>query len=229
MEFSLYDILGVDPKAEYDEIKKVYRRLAKKYHPDRNSHLDDEGRAEAEDCYKKIVEAWEVLSDGERRAAYDETGRTEAFKDELFEKAVEQIGDTLQKVITGIVAKNLSPATTDVMGIMLADFKRESEACVETKGKLKKTLAVIEGMSGRFTSEGQDNILNHVLSEQKELVLSDIERMDDGVRLLQRCQDILKLHGYNWIKPLNSPYIKKWYGGYTEQFFQNFHGETDED
>jgi molecular chaperone DnaJ len=64
-----YEVLGVARNAAEDEIKKAYRRLAMKNHPDRNP--DDPG---AEERFKEATEAYEVLSDGERRQAYDQFG-----------------------------------------------------------------------------------------------------------------------------------------------------------
>lgn len=63
-----YAVLGVDRKASQDDIKKAYRRLARKYHPDVNSEPD------AEDKFKEVGEAYEVLSDPEKRSAYDALG-----------------------------------------------------------------------------------------------------------------------------------------------------------
>ncbi|GAB2188695.1 molecular chaperone DnaJ [Sessilibacter sp. MAH2] len=64
-----YEILGVDKSVSEKDLKKAYRRVAMKYHPDRNP--DD---AAAEDKFKEASEAYEVLSDAQKRAAYDQYG-----------------------------------------------------------------------------------------------------------------------------------------------------------
>ncbi|WP_106475813.1 molecular chaperone DnaJ [Phytohalomonas tamaricis] len=64
-----YEVLGVERGADQKEIKKAYRRLAQKFHPDRNP--DDETSAEK---FREVSEAYEILSDNEKRAAYDQFG-----------------------------------------------------------------------------------------------------------------------------------------------------------
>lgn len=64
-----YEILGVDRGADADTIKRAYRKLALEYHPDRNN-----GSAEAEQKFKELTQAYEVLRDAEKRAAYDRFG-----------------------------------------------------------------------------------------------------------------------------------------------------------
>ena len=69
-----YEVLGVAKDADESTIKKAYRKLAMKYHPDRNPD-----NKEAEEKFKEIGEAYEVLSDADKRAAYDRMGH-DAFK-----------------------------------------------------------------------------------------------------------------------------------------------------
>lgn len=64
-----YEILGVAKSADEREIKKAYKRLAMKYHPDRNP-----GDKAAEDKFKEVKEAYEILTDAQKRAAYDQYG-----------------------------------------------------------------------------------------------------------------------------------------------------------
>jgi len=64
-----YEVLGVVKTAGTQEIKTAYRKLAQKYHPDRNP-----GDAEAEERFKEAAEAYSVLCDGDKRARYDRFG-----------------------------------------------------------------------------------------------------------------------------------------------------------
>src|ERR1700741_3670100 len=64
-----YETLGVDRKANTDEIRKAYRRLARKYHPDLNP-----GDKSSEERFKNVQEAYDVLSDPKKRQMYDQFG-----------------------------------------------------------------------------------------------------------------------------------------------------------
>jgi molecular chaperone DnaJ len=64
-----YEVLGISRDADENEIKKAYRKLAMKHHPDRNA-----GDTKAEEKFKEAKEAYEILSDTSKRAAYDQYG-----------------------------------------------------------------------------------------------------------------------------------------------------------
>ena len=66
-----YKILGVSKDASKDEISKAYRKLALKYHPDRQAGKSDQEKKEAEEKFKEVAEAAEVLTDDDKRKQYD--------------------------------------------------------------------------------------------------------------------------------------------------------------
>ena len=70
MEVDYYEILEISKNSDNETIKKAFRKLALKYHPDRN-----QGDKEAEEKFKKVNEAYQVLGDEEKRAIYDKYGK----------------------------------------------------------------------------------------------------------------------------------------------------------
>ena len=70
----LYSVLGVSREATADEIKRAYSKLARKYHPDRN-----QGDKESEERFKEVQEAYDTLSDPEKRKQYDAGGMFSGF------------------------------------------------------------------------------------------------------------------------------------------------------
>ncbi|MCX5695298.1 MAG: molecular chaperone DnaJ [Candidatus Omnitrophica bacterium] len=94
-----YEILGAQKNASLDEIKKAYRELALKFHPDRVPH---EQKKEAEEKFKEISEAYAVLSDSQKRALYDQYGHSgidqkyaqeDIFKNADFSSVFQDLGD----------------------------------------------------------------------------------------------------------------------------------------
>jgi curved DNA-binding protein len=78
-----YQILGISKKASADEIKKAYRKLALKWHPDRNPN-----NKAAEEKFKKISEAYAVLSDAEKRQQYDNFGSADQFRQQYSQEDI---------------------------------------------------------------------------------------------------------------------------------------------
>ncbi len=72
LERGFYKVLGVSKSATEDEIKKAYRILAMKYHPDRAS--DEETKEANTELFKQVAQAYSVLSDKDKRAMYDAMG-----------------------------------------------------------------------------------------------------------------------------------------------------------
>jgi curved DNA-binding protein len=101
-----YAVLGVNKTGTVDEIKKAYRRLALKYHPDRNK-----GDKEAEERFKEINEAYAVLSDQEKRRQYDMFG-AEGFRQRYSQE------DIFQGFDIGDVLKDFGFGTSDIFSVL---------------------------------------------------------------------------------------------------------------
>ena len=80
-EKDFYKILGVDKNADIDTIKKAYKKLALKWHPDRFANATEKEQKKAEETFKEISEAYDVLSNSEKRQQYDNGGMDFNFED----------------------------------------------------------------------------------------------------------------------------------------------------
>jgi len=104
-----YEILGVAKNVSQEDLKKVYRELTKKWHPDKN-----QGNPEAEEKFKEITEAYEILSDTDKRAKYDRFGNSSGFQNINFshdfqqrrvrygENMILNIKVTMEEIFTGV-------------------------------------------------------------------------------------------------------------------------------
>ncbi|KAI0748060.1 DnaJ-domain-containing protein [Daedaleopsis nitida] len=110
----LYEVLGVESDAKANDIKKAYRKLALKYHPDKHGSADESAKADASLKFQQLGFAYAVLSDEKRRSRYDLTGKTdegldfgpgedgwEAYFEELFDRVTKGKLDDMKKEYQG--------------------------------------------------------------------------------------------------------------------------------
>lgn len=186
----LYRTLGVKKDATEEQIKKAYRKLSLKFHPDRNP-----GDDKAADKFKEITHAFEILSDPQRRAAYDATG------DESNTRVPETETNTILSNVLAVVLIEVSGmgrnvAKVDLVKEMTNKLKRKIKANQEENKGSKKTREAFEKALGRFSSDDEDN----VLEQQLKWHIAEIDRMieanNKAVAMYQKCLDVLKRYKY---------------------------------
>ncbi|KXN89271.1 hypothetical protein AN958_06025 [Leucoagaricus sp. SymC.cos] len=136
-DVNLYEVLNLSKTASQDEIRKVYRRLALIYHPDKHATAGEEAKATASAKFQQIGFAYAVLSDEKRKERYDKTGSTtegldlapgedgwEAYFEDLFERVTRRKLDEMKKEYQGSLEET-------------EDLKK---AYLETKGSIGEIL-----------------------------------------------------------------------------------------
>ncbi|MCJ7428856.1 MAG: J domain-containing protein [Candidatus Nanohaloarchaeota archaeon QJJ-5] len=125
-----YDLLGVDQNASQDEIKKAYRKKAKKYHPDSNSDQADEEK------FKKINKAYDVLSDEEKRKKYDQFGKAAVDGSAETGAGFQNLQDLFETLLGGGGGRGRSQQTADIketITITLEDAYHGTETTITVK------------------------------------------------------------------------------------------------
>lgn len=157
-----YKILGVDKKASNEEIKRAYRKLALKYHPDKNK-----GNKKAEEKFKEINEAYAVLSDDEKRKQYDMFG-TEGFHQRFSQE------DILRNFNFGDIFKEFgfSSGSDDILDRIFGTGRRRakrggtgfsqqaSSRTFNFDESFGSAAGPFEAAQGYTTSKGQDIMYN---------------------------------------------------------------------
>lgn len=186
---SLYDLLEVSPTATPEEIKAAYRTKAMKHHPDRNP-----GDASAEEQFKAIQHAYDVLSDPARRAEYDSTGESQqqdpnALAYEIFAQMFLNIANSLTE--GGNPNSTVPLGRTDLLAIMLSQLREQARG-IERSAQMN-TLACerLKQILARLHSkQGSDNTPLHEAMQaqitQLEARKFSIERDRDLNLRLQR-------------------------------------------
>ncbi|TAL51354.1 J domain-containing protein [Patescibacteria group bacterium] len=162
---NLYQILGVRQDASHEEIKKVYRRLARENHPDR--HPDDDEKITR---FKAVASAYEVLSDPVRRAVYDRESRPAASLQELLTKTVG--GRVLSAMLPHAPAARRDGADRIVSlpvedGQVTVVDPRDPKTVLKVPMPRVHQMARVAGMGAQGTGGGSPGAL-YIISDIKE-------------------------------------------------------------
>lgn len=173
----LYQVLGVARDVTPEDLKKAYRRLAQKHHPDR-----DGGDCERFDA---IQQAYDVLSDPEDRAQYDETGEV-VRKADIIEQAESLLSELFAKAVSS--PKDGEDLIAEIReGIELA--KREASLILL---QIDRKLERLENKRGRIQSRGEHNLFEAAIDEAIEALTNKRRAPENIIRVLPEVLRLLE-------------------------------------
>lgn len=185
---TLYEDLGIEPSATLDQVKTAYRKLAMKYHPDRGGDPVK---------FKCVQNAYEVLSDPERRLKYDADGTTE--QEITMRQAAERMIPQLANEAINVC---MFPDHVDLVwemrrnveSILQQDQKAQATA-VDTRDRLKKVMK-------RFKRKGiGENMVVGALQAKIAEIGVFLEKNTEHQLFLGEVLEVLKDYSYDWGEP----------------------------
>lgn len=187
-----YELLGVPRTADATTLKKVYRRLAMKYHPDRNAGNEAEARAK----FQEIKQAYECLSDAKRRAHYDEHG---------VDKSVDTSPDVVATVLVDIFQLVIKHSRTPgILDRATATMKAKID---EIQAQKKRFIDDIRGLKeSRDTIKAPDdtpNFFHEVIDAQVAERVAIISQCDAAIETIKRAMTTVS--SYSEDKPKVPP------------------------
>lgn len=169
---NLYDVLAIAKDATAEQIKKAYRKLAMKHHPDKGG---DELQ------FKELSKAYSVLSDEAKRKRYDETGQVEEERDPFNEILASFISD---------LQDNVDSLNTDIIDVAKKKIKKEIKeinlARIQTENKIKYLNFFLK----RIKKDTESNVFNLVTKSKIEQLKSKLEAITKSIDILKRMQDV---------------------------------------
>lgn len=189
-----YKVLGVTVEDDHATIKKAYKRLASKCHPDKHvgkvPGMKPDGNMEAK--FKEIAEAWEVLKDTDKRKQYDETGQYIDPRQTMQEAEGVFIQAFLACVERGkFVIKDYIPATKGLLRHELENIMREIEPAEEQ-------LENIEKLANSFVvKDGKENMLSGAIRSQLMGLKKQCQQIEHKIVVIETALKALENYSYN--------------------------------
>lgn len=180
----LYDKLGVSPAASKEQIKKAYRKKAKKLHPDQGGSPDD---------FTAVNRAYMVLINDESRKKYDATGdETLKSADNERSRIMQVIAGTLEQVIAMLESQRKEPSEHDLVLEMRGKITNELVKREQHIQACHVLISKTEKLIGKFTVKKGNNFIEQMLMSKIDNIELNIETSKMEIEPLQAALDMLK-------------------------------------
>jgi curved DNA-binding protein CbpA len=190
---NLYTTLGIRKTATAETIRKAYRKLSKKFHPDRNPG-DDSVAVK----FAAVDAAYRILSDPDRKAKYDATGEIDSPKTD---KSLSELAQTLVPVLMNVmeqIAKKDGKATQeDIVSHMRTILEGGEKQLKSRRAELMKINTALLDSVERFTAaDGEENLLSAMAKNQLQIVGASLAQIDTDVAKIKAALEYLRKCGY---------------------------------
>ena len=189
---NLYDRLGVPQNASDVAIKKAYRALSAFYHPDVKGTGNNK-------MFAAIKEAYDILSDKEKRAMYDETGCVEEPRiDDRIELEARQ---QCAMILSNIIAQESNPDQSPILQKLIMVFKLQERGLAEQRHELKDRERRVSSLRRRLKrkkggKKGRSSILLLMLDHHLKEIAAKREELDKAAKVIARVQEIFDEYDY---------------------------------
>lgn len=193
----LYEILGVAKDATKEEIKAAYRKLARKYHPDREG--GDKER------FQELQRAYMTLYDNRARKKYDETGEDGGtIRPTMTQLAYEN----LAALFTGVLTENINNIhKLDIMDFMRSQVNSVMAKPEASKKKAEKRVAQLQTVSKKLRRKSKGRrkhppIMENVIAEQIRMTRNEISILKEDIKMYKLMIDLLDDYDYEFDAPI---------------------------
>lgn len=189
----LYRILRVEKNATQQQIRKAFRKLSKKFHPDVNDGDDTE--------FKKINNAYHILVDEEKRKQYDETGTVEKDPEEMFYKT---LGAYIHSEFIPFMIKH-DPLSVDVLKIFKKHASTQIEQLETNRKEFNRTVKRLKIYKSKFTRKKKQEIpiIEGVIESTIIKLEKDIRFMTQQIIFFKKAFDVFGYYKYETPKKSN--------------------------
>jgi len=203
MTINPYEILGLDETATEAKIKKTYRSLSKKVHPDKGG---------SHEKFLELRRAYTVLSDSDRRKHYDATGEIDEKGTTLFQ---DQVVGEIAKLFELFLKNNQTfKEEVDIIGSMRLVVQNNLSETSQTRVKMEDYRGKIVGLAKRISREGEEpNLFTGMLENKKKELDGMIAEREKGARLLVAMDE--ELASYTCLTEMVQVYNAIWSGHAT--------------
>ncbi len=199
---TLYEILGVSKNATPEEIKSAYKQQAKEHHPDKGGGVEQ---------FQQIAEAYEVLSDKDRRARYDKTGLTDTpppfasrFKD-FVTAAVVPLFEDLNSPELNMLGKPVS----DLIGLAAEIITKNLSQARKELLKLDRSIKAYEKSIPNIIYKGEGaNVIKDSMQRQLDGLVNKVNRIKSECEFLDLCHTELQNYEYEVTDVLDHKALK---------------------